>query len=178
MLIPSLLDETIADLRCALRAFRAAPLAAVTIVSTVGIGLGLVAVAFSLLNMFLFHVDRVPDVDQMFAVQRPATAGSEGRDFTRAQYDALQRETAVFSGVFAQVPDVDGRLDGRTVTGTYVTGNAFPVLGVQAAMGRVLSPGDDDTGAGRASCCSAIAAGIGSSGGIRRSWAVPSSSTA
>ena len=39
-----------------------APLAALTIVATVAIGLGVVAVLFTILNMFLFRVDAVPDI--------------------------------------------------------------------------------------------------------------------
>jgi hypothetical protein len=49
----------------------------------------------------------------MLAVERPRTSSGEPRPFTRAQFDALRGETNVFSDAFAQVPDVDSRLDGR-----------------------------------------------------------------
>ena len=64
-------DNTIRDVRFALRSFRRAPLAAFTIVATVAIGLGAVAVLFTILNTFLFRVDTVPDVSDMYAVERP-----------------------------------------------------------------------------------------------------------
>ena len=137
------LDDTVRDVFYALRAFRRAPLAAVTIVSTVALGLGLVAVAFTVLNTFLFRVDAVPDVHEMFAVARPATAGEGRQRFTRAQFDALRRETSVFSDAYAEVPQVDSRVDGRLTFGTFVTGNFFHVLGVAAARGRTLTPADD-----------------------------------
>ncbi|MGH9387433.1 MAG: ABC transporter permease [Vicinamibacterales bacterium] len=142
-------DDTVRDILYALRGFRRAPLVAFTIVSTVALGLGLVAVAFALLNMFLFHVDQVPDVHEMFAVERPRTSDDEPEPFTRAQFDALRRETDVFTGAFAQVSDVDGRVDRRRVSGTFVTGNSFQVLGVRAAMGRALTPADDEPFAGQ-----------------------------
>src|SRR5882672_5702668 len=47
-------DNTIGDIQYALRTFRRAPLAALTIVVTVAIGLGLVAVLFTVLNVLLF----------------------------------------------------------------------------------------------------------------------------
>ena len=52
---------------------------AFTIVATVGLGLGLVAVAFTVLNALLFRVDAVPDVHEMFAVH---VTGGEREPFT------------------------------------------------------------------------------------------------
>ena len=94
-----LFGDTIRDIVYALRTFKRAPLVAFTIVSTVALGLGLVAVAFTLLNALLFRVDGVPDVHEMFAVGRPPTSGDDRHAFTRAQFDALRRETDVFTDV-------------------------------------------------------------------------------
>ena len=69
--------------------------------------------------------------------------------FTRPQYEALRRETSVFSDAFAMLPDIDSRIDGRMMAGTLVTGNFFQVLGVGAALGRTLTPADDERFAGR-----------------------------
>ena len=124
-------DDTRRDVLYALRAFRRTPLVALTIVSTVALGLGLVAAAFTLLNALVFRVDAVPNVHQMFAVTRPQTAGGETQRFTRAQFDALCRETTVFSGAYAERSQVESRVDGRLMWGTFVTGNFFQVLGVR-----------------------------------------------
>ena len=140
-------ENTARDVLYALRAFRRAPLVAFTIVSTVGLGLGLVAVAFTLLNWLLFRVDRVPRVHEMFAVERPRTADDEPQRFTRAEFDALRRETSVFTDIYAQRADVDSLVEGRMMWGTFVTGNVFHVLGVSAAMGRALTPADDEPSA-------------------------------
>jgi putative ABC transport system permease protein len=108
----------------------------------VALGLGLVAAVFTVLNALVFRVDAVPDVHEIFAVERPQAAGEPAR-FTRDKFDALRRETNFFSGVYAQVDEVDSRWEGRLTDGTFVTGNFFQVLRVSAAMGRVLTPADD-----------------------------------
>lgn len=140
----ALIDDTIRDILYALRTFRRAPVVACTIVSTVALGLGLVAVAFTMLNAMLFRTDAVPDVHEMFAVGRPPTGDGDRQRFTRAQFEALRRETAVFADVYAQVSDVSSRLDGRLIFGTFVTGNFFQVVRVGATIGRALTPADDD----------------------------------
>jgi putative ABC transport system permease protein len=145
----ALVDNTVRDILYAFRTFRRAPLAAFIIVSTVGLGLGLVAVAFTMLNALLFRADQVPDVHEMFAVERLRTSDGGQQPFTRPQFDALRRETNVFADVYAEVSDIDSHLDGRTMFGTFVTGNFFQVVDVDAAMGRVLTPADDEPSAGQ-----------------------------
>jgi predicted permease len=141
------LDDTIADVRYALRGFRRAPLVAATVVFTVALGLGLVAVAFTFLNMFLFRPDRVPRAHEMFALERPSGDGE--RAFTRADLDALRRETTIFTDAYAELSGFDIRVEGRLFLVTLTTGNFFQVVGVDAAIGRTLTPADDEPGAGR-----------------------------
>jgi predicted permease len=144
-----LVDDTVRDILYALRTFKRAPFVAFTIVSTVALGLGLVAVAFTVLNALVFRVDAVTRVHEMFAVERPRTSNGERQRFTRAQFDALRRETTVFTDAYAEVSQVDSRIDGRLMFGTFVTGNFFQVVGVSAAMGRALMPADDEPSAGQ-----------------------------
>jgi len=59
--------------------------AAFTIVATVAIGLGVVAVLFTILNTFLFRVDTVPDVATMYAIERPRRANGDRPPLTRPQ---------------------------------------------------------------------------------------------
>ena len=132
------------DISYAFRALRKAPLSSLTIVITVALGLGMVAAVFTFLNVFLFRVDNVPNIHELFGVERPRTAEGELVPLTRPVYDALRRETSVFTDVFAMVPETDSRVNGRTMGGSLVTGNFFQVLGVGAAQGRVLTPADDD----------------------------------
>ena len=139
----ALIDDAIRDILYALRGFRRTPLVSFTIVATVALGLGLVVVAFTFLNALLFSVDRVANVNELFAVERPPTSDGEPVRFTRAQFDALRRETEVFTDAYATF-DINTRVDGRPSQGTVVTGNFFQVLGVSAATGRTLTPADDE----------------------------------
>ena len=104
----------------------------------------MVAAVFTFLNVFLFRVDNVPNVHEMFSVEQPRTADGDLVRLTKPVYDRLRRETSVFTDVFATVPETDSRVNGRTLSGSLVTGNFFQVLGVGAARGRVLTPSDDD----------------------------------
>ena len=106
----ALVDGVVRDVLYACRSFRRAPLVALTIVTTVGLGLGLVAVVFTFLNAGLFRVDDVRNPQELFAVERQQSANAEPESFTRAQYEALVRETAVFSDTFASTPEIDPML--------------------------------------------------------------------
>ncbi len=145
-------ETLVRDVAYALRTFRRAPLAAITIVATIAVGLGLVAAVFTFFSLFFLRVDAVQNPEELFAVSRPADPGAEAAaPFTRADYEALRRETSVFADVVATVRGIETRIEaqvgGRPVSSIFVTGNYFQMLGVQAAMGRALGPGDDERGA-------------------------------
>jgi len=142
----ALLDSVMRDVRYACRSFRRTPLVALTIVTTVGLGLGLVTAVFTILNAVIFRVDEVGNPHELFAVERQRSANAEPEGFTRLQYDALVRETGVFSDAFARTPDIDTWIEGRRMAGPLVTGNFFHLLGVSAARGRTLTPSDDEPG--------------------------------
>jgi len=142
----ALLDGLVRDIVYACRSFRHAPLVAVTIVTTVGLGLGLVTVVFTLLNAIVFRADEVRDPHELFAVTRQHSANADPEPFTRLDYEAMARETGVFSAAFVMGPDIDRWIDGRRMEGSLVTGNFFHVLGVSAARGRTLVPSDDESG--------------------------------
>ena len=141
-----LLDALLRDVSYAFRSFRRTPLVALTIVATLGLGLGLVAAVFTILNAFVFRVDAVRDPHELFALQRQQTANAETPGLTRADYDSLLRETDVFAGAFALGAEIDRWVDGRRLEGAPVTANVFHVLGTGAARGRTLVPSDDAPG--------------------------------
>ena len=142
----TLIETVVRDVRYAFRSFRRAPLAALTIVTTVGLGLGLVAVVFTILNAYIFRVDEVRNPHEMFAVERQRTANAEPETFTRQEYDTLVRETDVFAEAFATTSDVPAWIEGIRREGHLVTGNFFRVLGAGAERGRTLTPSDDEAG--------------------------------
>jgi predicted permease len=133
-------------MRYALRSLLRAPLAAATIVVTVALGLGLVAAVFTLLSSMLFHADAVRNPHELYGIERAASGAAEPEPFTRAQYEALQRETDVFVSAFATTGDEQAWVDGVRREGRLVTGNFFAVLGASAARGRAFAPADDEPG--------------------------------
>src|SRR5262245_14361759 len=139
-------DTFLRDLRYAWRTLRRAPVAAATIVVTVGLGLGLVAAVYTIVNMLIFNVDEVRNPQELFGVERGESAVAEPTTFTRADYDALLRETDVFVDAFASTGDVTGLVEGVRREGRLVTGNFFRVLGVGAERGRAFTPADDEPG--------------------------------
>jgi predicted permease len=137
-----LLDATIGDVHYALRTFRRTPLASATIVGTVAIGLGLVAAVFTFFNALLFNVDAVHNPHELVEVYRRHAGSKELVPFTLRQYEALRSETDVFVEPIAMVRGVGTRVDNRPMTGALVSDNFFHSLGVNAALGRVLTPAD------------------------------------
>src|SRR5688572_3532720 len=98
----SLLDALTRDILYAFRTFRRAPLAALTIVATVALGLGLITVVFTIYNLAFLRLDAVRDPGELFGVERPTAPGADASlPFTRAEYDAIRRETTVFTDAFA-----------------------------------------------------------------------------
>ncbi len=141
----SFFDTLARDFSFALRTLRRAPLVVITIVSTIALGLGVVTVAFTFFNAFFFQVDAVRNPDELFAVERLERAGSRSEvPFSRSEYEAIRRETTVFTDVAAARPSFPTRIDGRAAVGMFVSGNFFDMLGVTAACGRTLTEADDD----------------------------------
>ena len=142
------IDNTIGDLQYALRTFRRAPLAALTIVVTVAIGLGLVAVLFTVLNVLLFRTDAVPDITEIYAVERPQQANGDLSKFTRQRFEALRSDTNVFTEAYAALNEIDLRIDGRMMAVNLVSASFFRVARVNPIIGRALSAADDDRAGG------------------------------
>jgi len=139
-------EDVARDILYALRTCRRAPLAALTIVGTVALGLGLIAMAFTLYSTFFLRNDAVQNAAELVAVERPARARADALSFTRAEYEAMRRETGVFTDAVA-INASAARVEGRLTRADLVTGNFFQVLGVLPSLGRALLP--DDEGAGR-----------------------------
>jgi predicted permease len=148
-----LLEDLTRDVVYAIRAFRRAPLAAITIIATVALGLGLVTAVFTIYNTILFRADVVRNPGELFAVEPRLALSGERVSLTRAEYEAMRRETSVFTDAAAMLNGADvatlTRIDRRPAVGVLVSGNFFRMLGVQSALGRPLVPEDDARFTGR-----------------------------
>ena len=148
----AVIDNLTRDIVYAFRTFRRAPLAALTIAATVALGLGLVAVVFTVYTLFFLRVDAVRSPGELFAVEleRSTDSGTDERvSLARPEYDAMRRETSVFTDMAAMLDGGPPYVEGHLARSFLVTGNFFQVLGVQAALGRPLLPEDDQRSEGR-----------------------------
>jgi len=146
----AVIDNTMRDVQYAFRTFAKAPLAAFTIVVTVAIGLGLVAALFTVLNTLIFRVDQVPNIGEMYAIERTPLVNGDGALLTRPMFAAMRADTHVFTDAYATVPELHLQVDGRRMAVTLVTGNFFQVVRVNPVMGRALMPPDDAPSGGSA----------------------------
>ena len=69
-------DDLIRDVLYAFRTFRRAPLAALTMVATVSLGLGLVTAVFAFYSVFMLRVDAVDRPGELFHNLARSTAGA------------------------------------------------------------------------------------------------------
>jgi predicted permease len=145
--IAAALDAVRRDVRSAGRALLRAPTVAATIVLTVGLGLGLVAAVYTILNAMVFRVDAVRDPNEIYIVERQRSGVTEAEPFTPADYEALLRDTHVFSSAFLTTDDVHVLIEGVRREGRAVAGNFFGALGVRAERGRLFASSDDQPGA-------------------------------
>jgi predicted permease len=134
------LDSLLHDIRYAVRTFRRAPLFAATVAATIGLGLGLLGSAFTLLNAYLLKPIDLPDPYALYSLSWDTDA-TQRRGFRIADYEALQREASHFSRV-AAIRDVTVMQEAVPTPGLLVTGNYFDLLGARPVLGRLLRPDD------------------------------------
>jgi predicted permease len=139
------IDSLLQDVRYAFRVLRRTPLFAATVAATMGLGLGLVGSAFTLLNAYILKPIDVPNPRSLYALSWDTETTRRHR-FGLADYEALQRDAKDFSRL-AAMQDVSAMRDAVSMRGLLVTGNYFELLGTKPALGRLLRS-DDATAPG------------------------------
>ena len=144
-----------ADLRYALRQLRRAPVFALTAVLTLALGLGANTAIFSLLDQALLRSLPVRDPAQLVVLKGTGSVweghtsnhgGGEDAYFSYPMYRDLRDRNQALAGLIATAPaDVGLARNGVSRLGRaeLVSGNYFSVLGVQPALGRLLTQTDD-----------------------------------
>jgi predicted permease len=126
---------------------RGAPAFAITVVLTLGIGLGLNTALFTLFNAYVLRPFAVKDPYTLYHFGWQTTRGARA-GVTWEQYQDLRSQVPVFGETLGFAP-VLTRVDSRNVQGFAVTGNYFTMLNVGALHGRPILPEDaSTTGAG------------------------------
>ena len=167
------------DLRYAVRGLLRAPLLTLVALVSIALGIGANTAIFTLVDQVLLRQLPVGEPEQLvlFTQLGPHHGNNRGgnstsfpmyEDFREAfvdralapalprislPYDDLPAASPIFSGIFARYAmSLNVGYGGQTdrVSGELVSGTYFPVLGVGAAVGRVITPEDDRVRAGHA----------------------------
>jgi predicted permease len=161
-----MLDSVIRDFRHALRNLVRAPGFSIAVVATLGLALGANAAVLALLDKLILRPLPVKEPSRLAVVKAPPLPARVSRDPVAVEirtsssgrqglsyplYAALRSRVRAFTEVLAETHatatlEVEG--SPVAVVGRLVTGNYFEVLGVKAALGRLLTPDDGESAAG------------------------------
>ncbi len=131
------------DVRYSLRSFRRAPAFALTVIATIGLGLGVNTAAFTIFNAYVLRPLAVSDPYSLYQIGWLSRSGRP-HAFSWRQYRQLQTDNPAISDLHA-VKGFQVRVNGRQCFAEVVTGNYFSMLGVGAHLGRTLKPSDSST---------------------------------
>ncbi len=145
------------ELTFSVRTLRRSPLFSVAAVLSLALGIGANTAIFSLLDQVVLQSLPVRDPLRLVLLHTeysaPGTSSSDNHEsvFSYPMYRDLRDRDPAMAGVIARMSG-SARLSGTgavTSVGTeLVSGNFFQVLGVGAAIGRVLTPADDRAAGG------------------------------
>ena len=138
------LEQSRQDINYAIRTFGRAPAFAVTVIATIGLGLGLLLASFTFFNAYVLRPLAVRDPYSLYELVWRSANGRTQR-FTLEQLDHLRRDLKVFDETFAY-RIIQSRLRGHPSIGQSVSGNFFQMLSVPPTVGRVLVPSDGERG--------------------------------
>jgi putative ABC transport system permease protein len=141
------LESLLGDIRYAWRTLLASPGFALVAIISLGLGIGANTAIFSIIDAVMLKSLPVNRPEQLVRV----TYDAEGRgdSFTNPIWEAIRERATFLSGAFAySVDPINLASSGevRRVTGSRVSGEFFPTLGVRPIAGRMLSPADDVRG--------------------------------
>jgi predicted permease len=137
------------DVKYGLRVLGRSPTFTGIAILTLALGIGANAAIFSLMNSVLLRPLPVEQAGRLVLFE---TAGPYGLNdtFNYPLYRDYRERNTVFSGFFCFGDErftLAGRGSGESLDGLIVSGNYFNVLGIRPALGRLLAPDDDRSGA-------------------------------
>jgi predicted permease len=144
-------------LRYAFRTLAKSPFVTLVAIVSLALGIGANTAIFSLFDQMLLRALPVEQPGELVNLSAPGPnhgsqscnqSGSCQEVWSYPMFRDLEREQASFTGIAAHVLfGANLALAGSTPTngqGLLVSGQYFPVLGIQASLGRLLGPPDDE----------------------------------
>lgn len=147
------MDDLSRDLRHAVRLVRRNPIMTVAAAGALALAIGGTAAVFSVLDAAILRTLPVPSPDRLVRLTypgKPLPSGSEEADqFSYPLFRSLRENAGHDATLFAAsgVRRTDAGVGSiqEALSVQYVSGEAFGVLGVQPALGRLIQPYDDLT---------------------------------
>ena len=134
------LESLILDLRHALRGIRRSPLFATSVAATIGLGLGVLCSAFTIVNAYVLTPVNLPDARALYGLSWDTETVRRQR-FRLADFAAASESSQSLFALSAGLETVVMQ-EGVALQGVLVTGNFFQVIGAQPVLGRTLTPAD------------------------------------
>lgn len=144
-------------IKYAFRTLAKSPFVTAVAVVSLALGIGANAAIFSLFNQMLLRPLPVRAPGELVNLSAPgpkagSTSCNQAGDcddvFSYLMFRDLEKAQTGLAGLAAHVSfaaNVAFRKETLNSQGMYVSGSYFPTLGVQAALGRLIGPADDDT---------------------------------
>jgi putative ABC transport system permease protein len=152
----AVLDAIWRDLRYGARVLRQSPGFTLVAVLSLALGIGANAAIFTLMDAIRLRSLPVRSPEQLVRVRiadmsRARGAVNRDNSVTYRIWEQIRQRQRALSGVFAW-SDASFNLspegEVRMAPGLWVTGDFFPVLGIEPAAGRLFGPADDRRGCG------------------------------
>lgn len=141
-----MVDDLIRDVRYGVRRLLRAPVFTFIAVLTLGLGIGVNAAIFTLVNKALLKPLPVQDPSRLIALSNISKEGNMFPSFSYLNYKDFRDRNASVAELFAYSPSpVSLSHNGvnERVWGYLVSGNYFDVLGLRPAAGRLIAAADD-----------------------------------
>lgn len=142
-------ETVVQDTMYVLRQFRKAPLFAIASVLTLALGIGANTAIFTLVDQLILRLLPIRDPQQVMAlVARGQFYGDNMglNAISYTMYETLRDGNQVFSQMMCRRPaqfTASFPSESEVLSGELVSGNYFPLLGIQPAAGRLFNATDD-----------------------------------
>src|SRR5215510_6740253 len=140
-------DTLLQDVRYGLTMLRRNPGFTFVVVLLLALGIGANTAIFSVVDAVLLNRLPVKDPEQLVLLSHTGDPSDGLDNFSNSYYERIREQSQVIAGLVAYRPvrltvDVDGQPE-PAINGQIVNGEYFQVLGVNALLGRMLTPEDD-----------------------------------
>ncbi len=148
--VARLIDDLVQDVRVALRAFAKQPAFLLTVLITLGLGIGGNVAMFGILEGSLFRALPYRDPDQL-VLGRVTYQGQRGNTVSAPDYYDVREQATSFASLSAFTPfaieaTITGAGDPERVSAPYAAWDLFHTLGVDPLFGRHFLAGEGEPG--------------------------------